>query len=142
MLNIGTYGIIDVNQFRIKAIQGIIAAVHERAQEEIDRAEEFAQEAQERLRQRDEAMHNQVLAHQAAIQEYDILNADVEEWVRNREQIALQEALEAERIVVQQERQTQDSERHTQGLAWEEMERARPQPPSRTRPPQHSRGRH
>lgn len=50
MLNIGTYGIIDVNQFRIKAIQGIIAAVHERAQEEIDRAEEFAQEAQEQLR--------------------------------------------------------------------------------------------
>lgn len=91
-------------------------------------------------------MYNQAIAHHAGIREYDILNADVEEWVRNREQIALQEALEAERIVVQQERQTQDTERHTQGLAWEEMERARPQPPpqppSRTRPPQHSRGRH
>lgn len=80
----------------------------------MDRADEFAREAAERQLQRDQEVQRQIRDHQEAIRQYDLLQAEVNEWVESRNQVAMQAALEAERIVEEEERLVDGSNRQSQ----------------------------
>ena len=87
-----TYTDHDVREFWIMGTQRIIQAVHERAQEEVEREKKF-----ENLRQQQEAewqqrLQRSILAHQDTIREHERLSAEVDEWVQNRNHRAMQEA--------------------------------------------------
>ena len=98
------------------ATQRIIQAIHDRAQEEVERAEEFANLRQQQEIERQERDQRSILAHQNAIREHERLSAEVDDWVQIRNRQAMQEAQEAERIV-------DENESRVIGRAWEEMER-------------------
>lgn len=69
-----------VREFRIKAIQGLIVAIHDRVEDEITNAALYARQAEERRIQQEEAHNRMVADFQQAARNHAQLQAEVDEW--------------------------------------------------------------
>lgn len=105
-----TYTPRHVREFRIRAIQQLIVFVHERANDEIINAEAYRRQAQERQIQRDEADRRAALEYQDGLRNYELLHAEVDEFIARQTQTVVQRAWEAE----EEARNELDSNRTTQ----------------------------
>lgn len=93
-----TYTPRNVREFRIRAIQQLIVSVHERANDEITNAEAYRRQAQERQIQRDEADRRAIFEYQDGLRNYELLQAEVDEFVTRQTQTAVERAWEAEEL--------------------------------------------
>lgn len=91
-----TYTPRNVREFRIKGIQQLIISVHERAHDEIANADVYRMQSEERQIQRDEADRIAILEYQEGLRNYELLQAEVDEFVTHQTRTAVDRAWEAE----------------------------------------------
>ncbi len=113
-----------LKEFQIKATQALIVSIHERAEDEVTNAALYARQAQERRAQQDLEDERAAAEYTAAIRNYDVLQAEVDNFVAEQARSArsaVDRAWEAE----QEARNELNTSRRAQSQ----------------RPPQSSRGR-
>ena len=115
----------DVREFRVRAIQRLIVAIRERAQDEIVNAAVYERQEQERQHAANQEQLRQVRDHQDAIRNYEILQAEVDQFVSSQNQAQLT-------LVERAWQAAQEAEN--------ELNRTR-ETQTQTRPPNTSRGR-
>lgn len=81
-----------VKEFRIRATQRLILAVHEYAADAPRRAEEQARQALQQQIELEEAGRRQAMEYQESVRNFEICQAEVEEFVATQQQTALDRA--------------------------------------------------
>lgn len=90
-----TYESRHVKEFRIRATQSLILAVHEYARDAPRRAAEQARHAEQQQAAAEEAARRQVEDYQQSVRNFERCQAEVEEFVASQQQSAIDRAWQA-----------------------------------------------
>lgn len=94
-----------MKEFRIRATQKIIVAVHEYAQDAPRRAREQERMELQRQRELQETSRRQAMEYQEHCRNFEACQAEVEEFVASQQQSAVERAWEAAEEALETERQ-------------------------------------